>query len=183
MGPRPKRPTPHGRERTRAQRFKRTNPVPTRGPGRGLPARERACRCVQALSRYPGGPWWQGARGNARALALGAPPKPARRGHVAASHRRTGDGARSKRKRRCSAGGFRLVQRLGLRFSLQKHTTVHISLGLAPVLAPGAWFFSGFHYRSVEERDTDDREVGACLYDGGRLFPSIGMPSHPLHYK
>ena len=50
----------------------------------------------------------------------------------------------------------------GVRFSSQKYITARVSLSSAPVLAPGAWFFSGFCYRSVEEEDTDTRRSVAC---------------------
>ena len=122
-------------------------------------------RVKRALPRCRAGPAGRSRAGThvrvgARGALLDRP-----RGHVAASQWRGPRRLAAQTRGAWLAPGFVRFRRPGGRFSFQKSTTAHVSLGLALVLAPGARFFSGFHYRSVEGRVTDAREVG-CMQGG-----------------
>ena len=49
----------------------------------------------------------------------------------------------------------------------------------APVWHLPGWFFSGFQCSAQGNNVTDAREVGACMYDGGGVLPSIGNALSP----
>ena len=159
---------PHHRKHTGALRFKRTDPVPTRGPGRGLPAREHARRRAWRAQPLPRQAQVAGGREGTRghAGARGAPPKnrPAG-GHVAARDWSARGGVRPRRLRRGSAACFCRSSRPGVWFFIQKQTTAHVCSSFAPVRRLPGRFSSGFRYRLVEEDVTDAREVG-CMQGG-----------------
>ena len=162
---------PHRRKHTGALRFKRTDPVLTRGPGRGLPARG-------AFSRCPGGSRWQEGSAHARECeARGSPAEPTPQGARGS--------VRQVRWRRFPVQApearvsprFWPVQSPEVLFSSQKCIAAWVSLGLAPVLAPGVRFLSTFRYRSVEEDVTNAREVGCMEGDSWHARKLLGSTS------
>jgi len=153
-------------------------------PGGGSPRGSTCADSRGALSRCPGRPRWQEGSAHARECEVrGSPAEPTPQGARGS--------VRQVRWRRFPVQApearisprFWPVQSPEVRFSSQKCIAARVSLGLAPVLAPLVWFLSGFHYRLVEEGDTDDREVG-CL-QRARLHARelLGIFLAPLPYK
>ena len=154
-------------QRQHARAAVSSEPTPRRHVARGgggFPRGSTRAGAHDVLSRWQGGPSHRRPHAGTCGRDVGAEPRPTgRRGHVAASQMRGARQLAAQARMARFARRFWRSNHRGVRFSLQKHTTAHITLGLAPVLAPGARFISGFHYRSVEDGDTDARGSVACL--------------------